>query len=94
MDGELKVVIHLKEEYAQIGVQGEDTDPLFLRLQVDSLEGALIAVPGAVEQAREKWATSPRNPAGSMPAPPTPPPQPRATQRPAKPKEGEMKPMF
>ena len=96
MSEDLKVVIHLKEGQAHIGVQREDTDPLLLRVQVDSLDGALMCVPGAVEQAQAKWAESPRNPAGSMPAPPAPPTPPRATppRTPAKPKEGQMERMF
>jgi hypothetical protein len=69
---ELKVVIHLKGTRAIIGIQGTDTDPVVetLAQATGSLEEALAYVPGVVERARERWATSPRNPKYEGPPPP------------------------
>jgi hypothetical protein len=74
---ELKVVIQMKGERALVGVQGDGTDPVMETLEAGSLEAVLDAVPGIVAQARERWATSPRNPKyEGPPAPPAPTPAP------------------
>ena len=77
---ELKVVIQMKGERALVGVQGDGTDPVMETLEAGSLEAVLDAVPGIVAQARERWATSPRNPKYvGPPLPPAPTPAPRQT---------------
>ncbi len=77
---ELKVVIQLKGNRALVGIQDQDTDPVLVTLEAGSLEAVLDAVPGLLLQARESWATSPRNP--KYVGPPAPPP---ATPTPSKP---------
>lgn len=67
---ELKVVIQLKGNRALVGIQDKDTDPVLVTLEAGSLEAVLDAVPGLLRQARENWATSPRNPKYEGPPPP------------------------
>ena len=68
----LKVVVQMKGDRAVVGVQGDGTDPVVETLEAASLEELLAAVPGVVARARERWATSPRNP--KYEGPPLPPP--------------------
>ncbi|KKN39331.1 hypothetical protein LCGC14_0744360 [marine sediment metagenome] len=77
---EMKVVIQMKGDRALVGVQGDGTDPVVETLEAASLEELLAAVPGVVARARERWATSPRNPKYVGPPPPPP-----ATPTPGKP---------
>ncbi len=67
---ELKVVLQMWGTRALVGVQGDGTDPVVETLEVDSLKKLLAAVPGVVARARERWATSPRNPKYEGPPPP------------------------
>jgi hypothetical protein len=81
---ELKVVVHLKGNRAVLGVQGDSTDPVMDVITIvhpeDALEEAFCAAADLVEQARARWATSPRNPAYQ--GPPPPPAAPATTQPP------------
>ena len=71
---ELKVVVSFKGDRATIGVQGKNTDPVMERVpiinQEDALEEVFAAAIDLVARARERWATSPRNPAYQGPPPP------------------------
>ncbi len=77
---ELKVVLQIWGTRAIVGIQGTNTDPVVETLETASLEELLAAVPGVLARARERWATSPRNP--KYVGPPAPPP---ATPAPGKP---------
>lgn len=72
MEGEeLKIVIHIKEDIAVVGVWTPEVDPLIERValiaksdtELTPVEQVLVAIPDLVNRAREKWAASPRNPA-------------------------------
>lgn len=81
---ELKVVLHLKEGRALVGIQGRcpelaegtKTDPVLETVSANSLEELLAAVPAMVTRARERWASSPLNPNYQRPVAPAPPPVP------------------
>ena len=73
---EIKVVIVFKGDRGSIGVQAPDCDPHFVTLE-GGLEAALARVPGLVEEARQRWAESPRNPKTERSVPP---PQPVRTR--------------
>jgi len=73
MEAELKVVIQMKGDRALVGVQGTNTDPVVEVLPATSLNDVLSAVPGILARARERWATSPKNPAYQRPPEPPPP---------------------
>jgi len=80
---EIKVVIVLKENRGSIGVKALDCDPVFDIFE-GGLEAALERVPGLVEEARQRWTESPKNPKTerSVPPPQPAPAQPqRAAQR-------------
>ena len=87
---DIKVVIHVKEGHALVGVQQSDTDPVVepVRTSVSDLGGdgalaeALRAVPGVLERARGQWAASPRHPAYQGPPVPPPATPPGATPAP------------
>ena len=79
MEAELKIVIQLKGDRALVGVQGTNTDPVVETLTATSLNDVLAAIPGILDRAREKWATSPRNP--KYEGPPPPPAPARTTER-------------
>ena len=66
----LKVVLHVEEGRALVGIQQKDTDPVLEWVQASTLEEALGAVLGLVARAREQGAQSPRNPAYQRPPPP------------------------
>ena len=76
----LKVVLHVEEGRALVGIQQKDTDPVLEWVQASTLEEVLAAVPGLVDRARERWAQSPHNPAYQRP--PAPPPAPRIQPQP------------
>lgn len=61
MSDELKIVITTKENRALVGIQSPDSDPQIHTLEGD-LQQALEAVPGFVEEAKQKWAENPRYP--------------------------------
>ena len=69
-NSDLKVVIHLWGDRALVGIQQKDCDPVVEPVQGGTLDEVLAAVPGLVARARERWATSPRNPAYQGPPPP------------------------
>lgn len=74
MSEEIKVVITLKGDRGAIGVMAPDCDPVLVTLE-GGLESALERVPGLVEEARQRWAESPRYPKCESPLPSqTPPP--------------------
>ena len=88
---ELKVVVTLKGGRGFIGIQSPQCDPVFTTFE-GGLEAALERLPGMVEEARNRWAQSPRYPKCQTPLPSQiqPPPQPvRSAPRQAHaPKEG------
>ena len=90
----LKVVIHLTEGHASVGVvEGTGKDPFMEAMPAGSLEEVLQAVPGVVGRARERWASSPRNPAYQgppLPAPAPVAPVPARTPVPARPAQRRM----
>ena len=88
--GELKVVVHLKDGRARVGVQEKGTDPVVESLEAGTLEELLDTVPAVLQRARERWAQSPQNPKYEGPPPPPPPtPAPRPARQ-AQPREGQM----
>jgi hypothetical protein len=68
-----KIVITLKADSGMVGIERTDCDPVFFRPLHATLEDVLAAIPDYVEQANQKWATSPRNPVTQF-QPPMPPP--------------------
>jgi len=71
---ELKVVIILNDSRVMLGVQSPDCDPVYTTLK-GNLAAALKRVPKLVEEAKQKWNESPRNPNANLPTPkPTPAP--------------------
>lgn len=70
MEAELKVLVQMKGDRFTVGVQAKDTDPVVEVLTGGTLEEALAAVPEVLARAREKWSTSPKNPAYVGPPPP------------------------
>ena len=85
---ELKVVIILKDDKIMLGVQSPDCDPVYTTLK-GNLAAALKRVPKLVNEAKQKWSTSPRNPNANLPTPaPTP------ARTPAAPKEKPAQPSF
>ncbi len=85
---ELKVVIILKEDRIMLGVQSPDCDPVYTTFK-GTLSAALKRVPKLVNEAKQKWSTSPRNPKANLPTPaPTP------ARTPATPKEKPAQPSF
>lgn len=84
---EMKVLLAIDKENIMVGVKTPDTDPIFTKVE-GGLAAALKRVPKLIEEAKAKWATSPRNPKAVLPEPPpssTPARRPVVTQ-PAKPK--------
>ena len=77
---EIKVVIVLKGDRGSVGVQAPDCDPLFVTIE-GGLEAALERVPGLVEEARQRWAESPRNPKTERSVPPPQPVRARAQRQ-------------
>ncbi len=85
---ELKVVIILKDDRIMLGVQSPNCDPLYTTLK-GTLSAALKRVPKLVNEAKQKWSTSPHNPNANLP---TPPPAPARTS--AVPKKTTSQPSF
>ena len=98
MDEELKIVIQVKGTRALVGIQKKDTDPVIEPIEAASVEEILTAVPGILARAREKWATSPKNPKYEGPAiekPPAPVTQRQpVTAKPAASAQNPQKSMF
>jgi len=65
---ELKLVISLKGDKAQVGVQAPGCDPAFFNLE-GNLKTALKSVPKFVEEAKTRWETSKLNPKCETPLP-------------------------
>jgi len=85
---ELKVVIILKDDRVMLGVQSPDCDPVYTTFE-GTLSAALKRVPKFVEEAKQKWSASPRNPNANLPTPaPTP------ARTPAAPKTKPAQPSF
>ena len=77
---ELKIVIILNDSRVMLGVQSPDCDPVYTTLK-GNLAAALKRVPKLVNEAKQKWSTSPRNPNANLPTPePTPARTPAATK--------------
>uniref|UniRef100_A0A6M3M007 Putative von Willebrand domain containing protein n=1 Tax=viral metagenome TaxID=1070528 RepID=A0A6M3M007_9ZZZZ len=70
---EMKVLIAIDGENIMVGVKTPDTDPVFTKVEGD-LASALQQVPQLIEDAKAKWATSPRYPEANLPKPPAPAP--------------------
>jgi len=85
---ELKVVIILNDSRVMLGVQSPDCDPVYTTLK-GNLAVALKRVPKLVEEAKQKWSASPRNPNANLP---TPAPAPARTS--AAPKATTSQPSF
>lgn len=68
---ELKVLIAIDGENVMVGVKTPDTDPIFTKVE-GGLAAALQQIPELIEDAKAKWATSPRNPKAILPEPPAP----------------------
>ncbi|MBA7516787.1 hypothetical protein ES705_08835 [subsurface metagenome] len=85
---ELKVVIILNDSRVMLGVQSPDCDPVYTTLK-GTLADALKRVPKLVDEAKQKWSASPRNPNANLPTPaPTP------ARTPADPKTKTSQPSF
>jgi hypothetical protein len=67
-NGELKLVISLKDDKAMVGVQTPECDPVFFSIEGD-LGAVLGGVPGFVEEAKRRWETSKLNPKCETPLP-------------------------
>ncbi|MBA7542909.1 hypothetical protein ES705_35234 [subsurface metagenome] len=85
---ELKVVIILKDDRVMLGVQSPDCDPVYTTLK-GTLAAALKRVPKLVDEAKQKWSTSPRNPNANLPTP-----APAPARTPAAPKKEPAQPSF
>jgi len=87
---ELKVVIILKDSRVMLGVQSPDCDPVYTTLE-GTLADALKRVPKLVDEAKQKWIDSPRNPKANLPAPE---PGPSPARTPTTPKKPTGQPSF
>lgn len=67
-NGELKVVIALKDGKASVGIQAPECDPVFFGHKGD-LAVVLGAVPGDVDKARKRWEETKLNPECETPLP-------------------------
>ncbi|MBA7593768.1 hypothetical protein ES703_00701 [subsurface metagenome] len=87
---ELKVVIILNDSRVMLGVQSPDCDPVYTTLK-GNLAAALKRVPKLVDEAKQKWSESPRNPNANLPTP-----EPRAApaRTPAAQKKETAQPSF
>lgn len=89
MNGELKVIVALKEDKGSIGVQAPDCDPIFRTFEGD-LGVGLERVPGVLEEARQLWEANPQYPKCESPLPSqTAPPQTARQTTRSKPKSGQ-----
>jgi len=87
---ELKVVIILNADKVMLGVQSPDCDPVYTTLK-GNLTAALKRIPKLVDEANQKWNTSPRNPQANLP---TTEPKSTPARTPAAPKEKPAQPKF
>ncbi len=85
---ELKVVIILNDSRVMLGVQSPDCDPVYTTLK-GTLAAALKRVPKLVDEAKQKWSASPRNPNANLPTP-----APSPARASAAPKEKPAQPSF
>ena len=67
-NGELKVVIALREGKASVGVQAPECDPAFFMHKGD-LTTVLGAIPGDVDKAKKRWEKDKLNPKWEGPLP-------------------------
>ncbi|TET13848.1 MAG: hypothetical protein E3J81_07815 [Dehalococcoidia bacterium] len=86
-NGDLRVVIDLKDGKASVGIQAPECDPLFFAHQ-GNLAAVLGVVPDFVDVARKRWEKTKLNPDCKSPLPsqekpPTPPKAPRSGGKPA-----------
>ncbi len=92
-DYPLKIVLGLKGDKGSVGLQAEDTDPLFFHLEEGTLEAALPRIPELVQEARRRWDTSPRHPKHEgPPAPPSPAPRSQPVSQPRVPEKPKVQP--
>ena len=75
---EMKIVIIMNGDRALLGVQAPECDPVYTTMEGD-LGKALKRVPKLVTEAKQKWATTPKNPKADLPEPPPPPVPARTT---------------
>ncbi len=87
---ELKIVIILNDDRIMLGVQSPDCDPVYTTLK-GTMAVALKQVPKLVDEAKQKWSASPRNPKANLP---TPEPRPTPARTPAAPKTKTSQPSF
>jgi hypothetical protein len=80
MSEEIKIVIFIKGNRGSIGIQSADCDPIFATFEGD-LGTALERVPELVEEARQRWDSTPRYPIceTKLEPPPQPVSQPQQT---------------
>ncbi len=90
---EMKVLIAIDGENIMVGVKTPDTDPIFTKVE-GGLDAALQRVPELIEDAKAKWATSPRNPKAVLPEPPPSPTPARTPTASRPPKTTVEKPSF
>jgi hypothetical protein len=82
MDGEIKIVVTLKEGGAMIGLQKHGCDPVFHKVEGE-LPVLLKSIPKLVEDTLAKWEQTPKYPKCQTDlTPPAPPP--RAASRSAR----------
>lgn len=67
-NGELKVVIALKDGNASVGIQAPECDPVFFGHKGD-LDAVLGVVPDFVDVARKRWKKTKLNPECETPLP-------------------------
>ncbi len=95
-NGELKVVIALKDGQASVGVQAPECDPVFFGHK-GGLAAVLGAVPGFVNKAKKRWEKTKLNPECESPLPsqekPATPPRATSPSR-GKPQPDSQPPMF
>jgi len=90
---EVKIVITLKGHTAAIGIQKPDCDPAFSRVKGD-LPAVLETIPRLVEEAEQKWQSSPRYPECETKLTPPPPPATRTETRTSRQAPQAQPPMF
>ncbi len=92
---ELKIVIVMREDRMMVGVQRTECDPVYETIQ-GSLSDVLTRIPNLVEEAKQKWAETPKNPKANLPAPPAPAPSTVSTRprTPTTPKQPPAQPSF
>jgi hypothetical protein len=90
---EVKIVIILRGHSAAIGIQKPDCDPSFSRAEGD-LAAILETIPRLVEEAEQKWQSSPRYPECETDLTPPPPPATRTETRTSRQAPQAQPPMF